>query len=339
MYRIPARHRGIRRYPVFMMHSLFSTSADWVLIGRKHGLAYLLADRGYDIWMGNVRGNRYSRKHERHSITSKKFWDFSFHEMGAYDVPAFIDYVLEQTGSRRLHYVGYSQGTLVIFIALSERPELNEKIVQVQALSPAVYLQRAASLTINLLVATNEQIAAQLTANRIYEFLPHFEKQYYFFRSVCPSPTQTLCRLVIAEVAGGNTKNMGVKLLRIFTGHFPAGASVKQVQHYAQSFRDGTFQQYDYGDPEKNLLRYGSVQVPKYNLSRATVPVRSYYAYEDRVVNYLNVLQVQRELPNLVSSYAVPDKRFGHADFGYGKNVKEVLYDEVVMNVEQADEL
>lgn len=38
-------------------------------------LAYLLADAGYDVWLGNVRGNTYSR-HLRYTRKQKQFWDF-----------------------------------------------------------------------------------------------------------------------------------------------------------------------------------------------------------------------------------------------------------------------
>ena len=29
----------------------------------------------YDVWMGNVRGNRYGKAHESLSVNSRKFWE------------------------------------------------------------------------------------------------------------------------------------------------------------------------------------------------------------------------------------------------------------------------
>lgn len=38
--------------------------------------AFHLADAGYDVWIGNVRGNSYCRSHESVSPTEQAFWEF-----------------------------------------------------------------------------------------------------------------------------------------------------------------------------------------------------------------------------------------------------------------------
>ena len=54
-----------------------------------------------------------------------------------YDIPAVVDYILEETGHQRLSYVGHSMGCAVYFIAMSTHPRLNQKIDLMLALAPA----------------------------------------------------------------------------------------------------------------------------------------------------------------------------------------------------------
>jgi lysosomal acid lipase/cholesteryl ester hydrolase len=38
--------------------------------------AYVMADEGYDVWLGNARGNTYSREHVNLTAKKKEFWNF-----------------------------------------------------------------------------------------------------------------------------------------------------------------------------------------------------------------------------------------------------------------------
>ena len=47
-----------------------------MVTGPGHGLAFQLAAAGYDVWMGNFRGNTYSKGHIR-DISDKEYWVLS----------------------------------------------------------------------------------------------------------------------------------------------------------------------------------------------------------------------------------------------------------------------
>ncbi len=86
---------------VFLQHGMKCCSADWVT---GSGLAVELARRGYDVWLGNFRGNIFSSRHRSLKPDEKRYWDFTFDHHGKYDLPAMLDLVRERTGCDRLRY-------------------------------------------------------------------------------------------------------------------------------------------------------------------------------------------------------------------------------------------
>ena len=98
---------------VFMQHGLFDSSFNWVTNGPQNSPAFILARQGYDVWLGNNRGNKYSRQNTKidPDLDAAEFFDYDFELLGDYDLPAQIDYVREKTGVQRVSYVGHSQGT------------------------------------------------------------------------------------------------------------------------------------------------------------------------------------------------------------------------------------
>lgn len=62
--------------------------------------------------------------------------------MGQYDFPAMIDYILSQTNSSSLNYIGHSQGTTSLLVCLSVRPEYNKKVSQAHIFAPSAYRKK-----------------------------------------------------------------------------------------------------------------------------------------------------------------------------------------------------
>lgn len=83
---------------VLLQHGLDCDMMMWVFNSPELAPAFILAENGFDVWMGNNRGNRYSMGHTSLSHKHEKYWDFSQEELGLYDAPAIIDLVIEKTG-------------------------------------------------------------------------------------------------------------------------------------------------------------------------------------------------------------------------------------------------
>lgn len=65
---------------------------------------------GFDVWMGNTRGNTYSRRNVNGLYPYQlEFWYFSIDELALIDIPTMIDYALATSGASKLAYTGHSQ--------------------------------------------------------------------------------------------------------------------------------------------------------------------------------------------------------------------------------------
>ncbi|XP_005180854.1 lipase 3-like [Musca domestica] len=324
--------------PVLLTHGLLDSSATWVMMGPNKGLAYLLYEKGYDVWMTNVRGNTYSRNHTKYTTNHAAFWDFTFHEMGKYDLPATINYILDLTSEVQLHYIGHSQGTMTYFIMCSERPDMCDKVLLMQALAPVAYIKHAKSPVVEFMAFFQEPLALLLKLIGAHEFLPSNEFISLFTQIVCDenSFTEEICSNVIFLVAGFDKQQMNETMLPVVLGHAPAGAATKQMQHYGQLKHSGHFRQYDYGWI-RNHWRYGSINPPDYKLDNVHTKVALHYSLNDWLATPKDVETLRQGLPNVVSYNLVNDPKFNHLDFVWGIDSRELLYNKVLDLMEMTE--
>lgn len=65
---------------VFMMHCLMCSCGSFVA-GGNQSLAYNFVNSGYDVWMGNTRGTRFSQTHNKYTTDDTEYWNYRYDQM------------------------------------------------------------------------------------------------------------------------------------------------------------------------------------------------------------------------------------------------------------------
>ncbi|XP_024633589.2 triacylglycerol lipase 2 [Medicago truncatula] len=169
--------------PVLIQHGLFCDAAIWLFNSPEESLGFILADIGFDVWLVNGRGTKYSTMHTSLNPNEMAYWNWSWDELASYDLPASVQYVYNNTG-KKIHYTGHSQGTLIAFVALSQGKLLN-MLRSAALLSPIAHM--------NLVPPGITKVAADLfLANEVYwlglrEFIPNANAALKLVESICDS--------------------------------------------------------------------------------------------------------------------------------------------------------
>ncbi|XP_025420148.1 lipase 3-like [Sipha flava] len=327
---------AVTRKPVVLVqHGILCSSTDWVIAGQNNSLAFVLSDAGYDVWLTNSRGNTYSRNHIflDPAKEPQKFWDFSWHEMGTIDLPNTIDYILDKTGEPDLSYVGHSMGTAIFFVLCSERPEYQEKIRSMAAMAPIAYLNHVKSPIMTFLSSIADPLAWLCNSLGYYEFRPNGKILLFAGKKFCEANSlfEGVCENMLFLYAGYDSKRLIKSILPIILAHTPAGASARQLTHFAQLMkRNQWFGQYNY-NKQKNMEVYGQPDPPAYELSGITVPTALYHAENDWLSTMKDVNVLAQRLPNVVENKVMPYPEFNHLDFLWASDIKNIVYDDLIV--------
>ncbi|NXP29901.1 LICH hydrolase, partial [Scytalopus superciliaris] len=326
VFRIPAgrNNQNTGKKPaVLLHHGVLADSVHWISNMPNNSLGFILADAGYDVWMGNSRGVTWSLKHKTLKPSQKEFWKFSFDEIGKYDIPAELYFIMNKTGQKDVYYVGHSEGTAAAFIAFSTHPELSQKIKAFFALGPVVTITHASSPMI--VVAHLPHLMIRLLFGW-KGFLHQNELMKGFLTRFCGS-LQKVCGSILCHVAGGRIQNLNTSRIDIFVGHYPAGTSVQNAIHWHQVMRADQFQAYDYGSKE-NMKKYNQTVPPVYKIEEITIPTVVWSGGQDIPADPKDMARLLPRITNLVYHEHFP--AWGHLDFLWGLDAAEKMYMKII---------
>ncbi|XP_034891112.1 triacylglycerol lipase 2 [Populus alba] len=335
--RIPGGRVGVggngdtKRQPVLIQHGVLVDGVTWLLNQPEQNLPTILADQGFDVWISNTRGTRFSNRHLSLQVNQKGYWNWSWDELAKFDLPAVFDYVYNETG-QKIHYVGHSQGTLIAMAALSEGL-LVEKIKSAALLSPVAYLNTVTSI---LGVVCREAIVckvADLFGDSAFDPKEQLLPFFNIARTLCDAPGID-CYGLLAPLTGPNCC-LNVSTFHPFIRNEPQPTSMMNIRHCGQSIREKVVAKYDYGSSEANTARYGEAKAPAYNLSNIPKNLPLFLSYgaldtlsDVRDVNLLlGILKPHHDVDKLTIQYI---NNYAHMDFIMGVNAKDIVYTQVL---------
>ena len=314
---------------IYLQHGLLCSSADWVVNPVNDSLAFMLADAGFDVWMGNSRGNTYSLSHQSLSVKSDEYWQFSWDEMAQHDIPATLDHIEKVTKQPQVYYVGHSQGTMVAFAGFSANQTLAKRIKTFFALAPVAYLGSMQS-PIKYLAQFAPEIKWLFKILGVRDFMPQSWILEWLASHMCTlSFGESVCANVVFVICGYDPPQMNKTRLDVYMTHSPAGTSVQNMLHYAQGYQSKRFQKYDFGK-EENKKKYGQSIPPEYDLSSFAVPTVLYSGGQDWLADPSDVEILERKIPkqSIIKKVNIPP--WMHLDFIWGVDASRMVYKHIV---------
>lgn len=313
MHRIPSTGK-----PIFLMHGMLCSSYCWVT-SETNSLAFILADAGYDVWLGNFRGTRYSRRHQTlDPDTDLEFWRFTLHELGVMDISAMISSILRISGKPKLTFIGHSMGTTCFLILASSNPHIVAPVDLAVLMAPVVEPHNMSNL-IWYLSPMHKFYKWVMESVGILEILP----ASILIEKITWDHIGHLCLKLQLRGSPMLSKKDSRMMKRICHHARSSKTSFYTVLHYAQNITNKYFHAYNWYDAEENMRRYGCEEPPTYDLTRVSVPTAIFWSQKDSLSSKEDMERIVCELPNLVACKEVD---IGHLDYLWGANVKGDLY-------------
>lgn len=232
-------------------HHGLCTNSELFVLGSEYrkNLPYLLVELGWEVWLGNNRGNKYSRKHMKMPVSDARFWDFLLDEFAYYDIPDSLNYIhLLYRPSDKITFVGFLQGCAQLFASLSLHPQLHDHLNLFVGLSPPIIPSKYTL-----------QDGASTILKKIVEFSARdnlFLYSLFGRRAILPSVTFWINvlpywffeRVVDYSLVGlfnWDTANISPEQKRVGYRHMFLCTSVKTVMHWFQIIYHNRFQMFD----------------------------------------------------------------------------------------------
>ncbi|CAL2045946.1 unnamed protein product [Caenorhabditis brenneri] len=325
-----------KRPAVFFMHGLFATSYEYLFNLPSQSPAFVFADAGFDVWLGNVRGTEYGLNHTRFHPSEPSFWNFTLYDYSHYDLRQQIEYTLEQTGQKSLFYVGHSQGTTVMFARLAEADAAWQSKIRIFfAMGPTAGFMKP-FMPFTLLETDTLQKLIQFVLDGKFGIMPVQIPKSITSTIVdfCSSKYLSLLCTAGFHIASKLEKlgQVNASRIPIILSHFPSTTSTLNMLHWMQIFKYHELRRLDLGE-QRNMLAYGQKEAPKLDIGNITAQTILYFSKDDQITDEVDVrdIIIKNMGPGLIENYDLD--HFTHLDFAIGLRATDEVYKPIIYRI------
>jgi lysosomal acid lipase/cholesteryl ester hydrolase len=308
------------RPPVLFLHGAMLSSDIW-LIHRDEGknLPLFLAANGYEVWLGNRRGNKYCGKHKSHGPGKADFWNWSLDEVALFDIPAMVGRVLSEYGKgMKCIIIGFSQGSAELMASLSLLPELNEKVGL--AVGLAAITRPSSTLSgpsiISALIHGPPQLLSLIFGNKM------MLASVLFWMDALPAPVYVkMIDSFLSLLFGWTCANIEYEDRLHMYMKLYSYSSVKAIAHWFQMARSGRFQMFDESSSHAGSGRPGHLPLA-YPLRQIKSPLVLFNGEQDTLSDPAYTRSCLGDC--LTEEIVIP--LYEHLDFLMARNVDTAVF-------------
>jgi lysosomal acid lipase/cholesteryl ester hydrolase len=158
---------------LFISHSTMYAAEQFMLHGPDLSPAMYFYNLGYDVFLNNLRGTTYSRRHQTlNPDTDREFWAINYSSFEI-DQRANIQYILDLTQQEQLFVIAHALGGSAILIGMSLYPEwYQQRVITAALLGPITAISNTQAMIFQLLTQF-PMMTDVMRLTSIGEMFPH----------------------------------------------------------------------------------------------------------------------------------------------------------------------
>lgn len=292
---------------VFLQHGVCDTA--WTFFqSAENSIPFLLLKEGFDIWLGNVRGNLFtSHKTRNKNNLNGEFYDYSIDDFVQTDLPTMVNYIKSKTGVKKMTYIGHSQGTTMFFMLNMHNPSFaQENFDNFVALGSVPNIAYTNSPPIEIL----DKISGILKAVSIFNTFNLSNSQRQIVSDFCKTFPGICGKFFDMGAALTPTKRLDYKEIYNLMYYYPGGVGKPNLLHWSQIHKEKKLVYYNPNyEKEKTAKPYNTENLKKWKIKAliARTDDDTFSSYKD-ITEFYNTVENKSLIQLLDSKISIFSK-------------------------------